>query len=419
MKKVLVVFGIFAMLASAFAERGSDGTVNLLYWQAISILNPYLSGGTKDINGSSIVLEPLARYDENGNMLPWLAAEIPTIENGGVAEDLTSITWTLKPDIVWSDGTPFTAADVVFTAEYCMNPEAGCVASNFFTDIESVEAVDDLTVTISFSVPKPFPYSAFVSAESPVLQQAQFADCLGIAAQECTEENFAPIGTGPYVVADFRANDVVTYEANPLFREADKPAFQTVVIKGGGDAASAARAVLETGEVDWSWNLQVSPEVLSQMEATGIGQVTTSFGTSIERLLLNFSNPDASLGDDRAEYMDGGNPHPFLSDPAVRQAMALAIDTEILTDIGYGVTGAVTCNILPAPEIYASTANDGCQTQDLEAANQLLEDAGWVMGSNGVRSKDGVSLNILYQTSTNAVRQDFQALIQEWWGQIG
>ncbi|MEM7734369.1 MAG: peptide ABC transporter substrate-binding protein [Deinococcota bacterium] len=419
MKKVVVLLGIFAMFASGLAERGSDGTVNLLYWQAISILNPYLSGGTKDINGSSIVLEPLARYDENGNLLPWLAAEIPTVENGGVAEDLTSITWTLKPDIVWSDGTPFTAADVVFTAEYCMNPEAGCVSSNFFTDIESVEAVDDLTVIISFSVAKPFPYSAFVSAESPILQQAQFAECLGIAAQECTEENFAPIGTGPYVVADFRANDVVTYEANPLFREADKPSFQTVVIKGGGDAASAARAVLETGEVDWSWNLQVSPEVLSQMEATGIGQVTTSFGTSIERLLLNFSNPDASLGDGRAEYMDGGNPHPFLSDPAVRQAMALAIDTEILTEIGYGVTGAVTCNILPAPEIYASTANDGCQAQDLEAANQLLEDAGWVMGSNGVRSKDGVSLNILYQTSTNAVRQDFQALIQEWWGQIG
>ncbi|MDQ3398540.1 MAG: ABC transporter substrate-binding protein, partial [Deinococcota bacterium] len=121
------------------------------------------------------------------------------------------------------------------------------------------------------------------------IQRAQFENCMGIRAQECTAQNFAPVGTGPYVVADFRANDVVSYEANPLYREADKPAFQTVVIKGGGDAPAAARAVLETGEIDWAWNLQVSPEVLSQMEATGIGTVTTSFGTSIERILFNFA----------------------------------------------------------------------------------------------------------------------------------
>lgn len=417
--KALVVMLVITLGHNALAQRGSDGTVEVLYWQAISILNPYLSGGTKDIEGSSLVLEPLARYDANGNLVPWLVSEIPTVENGGVSEDLLSITWTLRDDILWSDGTPFTAADVVFTGEYCMNPEAGCVSSNFFADIESIEAVDDFTVQINFTVPKPFPYSAFVSAESPILQQAQFADCTGIAAQECSEENFNPIGTGPFMVAEFRPNDVVRYEANPNYREADKPAFQTVIIQGGGDAASAARAALETGEVDWAWNLQVSPEVLSQMEATGIGTVVTSFGTSLERLLINFANPDSSLGDDRSEYMDGENPHPFLTDPAVREALAMAIDRAILVEIGYGQTGQVTCNIMPAPEIYASTANDGCEAQDIEGANALLDEAGWEMGSDGVRSKDGVRLSILYQTSTNAVRQDFQALIQEWWGQIG
>ncbi|MDQ3398539.1 MAG: ABC transporter substrate-binding protein, partial [Deinococcota bacterium] len=117
MIKVVVVALIFTLLGSSFAQRGRDGTVDLLYWQAISILNPYLSGGTKDIYGSSIVLEPLARYDEDGNMVPWLAQEIPTVENGGIAEDLMSITWRLKPDIVWSDGTPLTSQDAVFTAE--------------------------------------------------------------------------------------------------------------------------------------------------------------------------------------------------------------------------------------------------------------------------------------------------------------
>lgn len=364
------------------------------------------------------MLEPLARYAPDGSFIPYLAAEIPTLENGGVAEDLTSITWKLRDDVVWSDGTPFTAADVVFTGTYCMNDEAGCVARNFFTDIASVEALDDYTVRINFSVPKPNPYSAFVSAESPILQAAQFADCVGVRAQECTDENFYPIGTGPYVVTDFRPNDVVTYEANPNYREADKPAFQTVVIKGGGDAASAARAVLETGEADWAWNLQVAPEILAQMEAAGVGQLTLAYSTSVERVLVNFSNPDPALGDDRGEYLDGNNPHPILSDLRVRQALSMAIDREVLVEVGYGPTGSVTCNIIPAPSIYADDRTD-CLAQDVEGANALLDEAGWVRGADGIRAKDGVRMSLLFQTSTNAVRQDFQALIKEWWAEIG
>src|SRR5690606_41966376 len=112
------------------------------------------------------------------------------------------------------------------------------------------------------------------------------------------------------------------------YREADKPAFSEVVIKGGGDAASAARAVMETGEADWAWNLQVDPVVLAQMEAAGIGQLTTSFGTSMERVMFQWTNVDPSLGDDRGELMGGNNPHPFLTDRRVRQAMAMAIDQE-------------------------------------------------------------------------------------------
>jgi peptide/nickel transport system substrate-binding protein len=414
-----LVVGLLALMGASLAQQGRDGTVTLLYWQAVSILNPYLSGGTKDIYGSSIVLEPLARYAPDGSFIAYLAAEIPTVENGGISEDLTSITWTLRDDVVWSDGTPFTSADVVFTGAYCMSDEAGCTARNFFTDIESIEAQGDHAVTITFSVAKPFPYAAFVSAESPILQKAQFEGCLGVRAQECAAQNFGPIGTGPFMVSDFRPNDVVTYEANPLYREAGKPAFQTVILKGGGDAASAARAVLETGEADWAWNLQVAPEVLARMEAAGIGQLTSSFGTSVERILVNFTNVDASLGTDRGEYMGGNNPHPILSDLRVRQALSKAIDREILVEIGYGPTGATTCNIIPAPAIYASTANDDCLVQDMEEANRLLDEAGWVRGADGVRVKDGRRFSLLYQTSTNAVRQDFQALVKEWWEELG
>ncbi|MEX0345228.1 MAG: peptide ABC transporter substrate-binding protein [Rhizobiaceae bacterium] len=406
----------FAMTSAASAERGSDGHLNIIYWQAASILNPYLSGGTKDIESSSMVLEPLAYYDENGNMVPALASEIPTVENGGVSADLTSITWKLKEGVVWSDGSPLTANDVVFSANYCMDPAGGCNALSNFTDVSNVEAVDNLTVKITFGVPKPFPYGPFVGTTAPIIQAAQFKDCMGAKAPECTDQNFNPIGTGPFKVVEFKANDVVTYEANPMYRDPAKPAFATATFKGGGDAASAARSVLETGEFDYAWNLQVEPEVLAQMAAAGKGKVVTSFGTSVERLMVNLTNPDPALGDERATAK---HPHPFLSDPAVRRALSLAIDRQILVDAGYGAAGQVTCNVLPAPAIYASTNNDWCKTQDVDAANKLLDDAGWARGSDGIRAKDGVRLSILYQTSTNSVRQGTQALIKQMWSAIG
>jgi peptide/nickel transport system substrate-binding protein len=408
--------------SSVQAKRGGDGQLNLLYWQAPSTMNPNLSGGTKELEASSVVIEPLARYDEKGNLLPWLAVEIPTVGNGGVAKDLTSITWKIKKGIKWSDGSAFTADDAVFTYEYCTNPDTGCTQTNYYSDIQSVKALDSHTVKITFTVAKPFPYAAFVGYNSPILQKAQFAGCQGTKAQECTEQNFHPIGTGPFKVVDFKPNDVIVFEANPNYRDASKPAFGRLVFKGGGDATSAARAVLETGEMDYAWNLQVEPEILSKMEQAGKGTVVSAFGTAVERLMVNFTNPDPALGDMRSEYIGGSNnrnTHPFLAEYNVRRALSLAIDRQILVDAGYGKAGTIGCNVLPAPAIYASSANDECKTPNVAEANRLLDAAGWKRGSDGIREKGGIRLSILFQTSTNSVRQASQAFIKEMWKQIG
>ena len=418
---LIAAVAVMAMVSSTVhAERGRDGHLNILYWQAASTVNPYLSGGTKDIEAASLVIEPLAHYDENGNMVPMLVDEIPTVENGGVASDLRSITWKLTPGIKWSDGTPLTAHDVVFSGAYCLHEEGGCNSTSYFSDVTKFEALDDHTVKIHFGVAKPFPYGPFVGSTTPIIQKAQFQDCMGAKAQECTEQNFGPIGTGPFKVEEFRANDVITFSANEHYRDPDKPAFATATFKGGGDAASAARAVLETGEFDYAWNLQVEPEVLEQMAAAGKGTVVTAFGTSVERLMVNQTNDDPSLGPEkRSLYLDGTNPHPFLSDPAVRRALSLAIDRQILVEAGYGAAGKPTCNVLPAPAVYASNANDECVTQDVDEANRILDEAGWMPGGDGVRAKDGVRLSILYQTSTNSVRQGTQAFVKQMWEQIG
>jgi peptide/nickel transport system substrate-binding protein len=408
----------FALVgAPAMAERGTDGDLKIIFWQAVSTMNPYLSGGTKEVYAASMVIEPLARYDETGNLVPMLAAEIPTVENGGVAADLKSITWKLKPDLKWSDGSAVTAEDAIFTWKYCTAPDGGCAQGAYFEGVTNVEAVDASTIKISFADPKPYPYSAFVGGQAPVIQAAQFKDCLGIKAPECTAANFGPIGTGPFVVKEFKPNDVVTFEANPNYRDPAKPAFASVTLKGGGDAASAARSVLETGEFDYAWNMQVEPEILAQMMSAGKGKIEVAFGTQVERIDLNPYGVDPSLGDKRSTKEAG--PHPALSDPAVRRALSIAIDREIIDEAGYGDNGKPTCNILPAPDIYVSTAVDWCLKQDIEGANKLLEDAGWKMGSDGIREKDGVKLSFLYQTSTNSVRQGTQALIKDMWSQIG
>jgi len=411
--------------AAGHEDRGRDGNVSIIYWQAPSILNPFLSGGTKDVESASMIIEPLARYDQDGNLVPWLVDEVPTVGNGGVSEDLTSITWNITPGIVWSDGTPFTSADVKFTYEYCTHPEGGCAQVTKFEGVASVETPDDLTVVVNFEGPTPFPYGPFVGGESPIIQAAQFADCLGAKAPECTEANFNPIGTGPFQVVEFKPNDVITMEANPNYREPGKPAFATVTFKGGGDATAAGRAVMETGEFDYAWNLQLAPDVIAQMEEGGMGTPVAGFGPLVERIMLNNTNPDPALPADQRsvsilnDAKEQTNPHPFLGDPAVYKAMSMAIDRPLLVEIGYGQAGRVTCNWVPAPAIYNSDALS-CDVQDIAGANALLDEAGIVdTDGDGVREKDGVPLRVLYQTSTNAVRQDFQALIKQWWSEIG
>jgi len=219
------------------------------------------------------------------------------------------------------------------------------------------------------------------------------------------------------VVEDFRPNDVISLVANENYRDPDKPAFATMTFKGGGDATSAGRAVLETGEFDYAWNLQLAPDVIANMEEAGEGEALAAFGTLVERIEINLTDPSPSLPE--GERATAQHPHPFLTDPAVRKALSMAIDRVLLTEIGYGKAGKPTCDWVPGPDVYAAN-NTHCLEQDIEGAKALLEEAGWTdSDGDGVREKDGVKLSLLYQTSTNAVRQDFQALIKQWWSEIG
>lgn len=389
--------------------------LRLLFWQAPTLLNPYLNPSFSDV--ASLALEPMAIYAPTGELMPVLAESIPTVENGGVAADFSSITWQLKEGLKWSDGSPVTSDDVVFTADYCMAEGSGCASAQLFAGIKSVEALDDRTVRLNFEGAKVFPYGALVSGNSPILQKAQFKDCIGDQAAQCSDANFMPIGTGPYVVSSFKPADVAEFTANPNYRTAGLPKTPQVIVKAGGDAAATGRAVLQTDEADYGWNLQLDPAVLKEMAAGGYGVVYSTEGSMVERLEVNRTDPSPDLPE--GERSTPKHPHPFLTDLRVRKALSMAIDRGVLAEVGYGPAGSATCNLIPAPAVYASDY-DGCLTADPEGAKALLDEAGWVdSDGDGIRDKDGRKLAILYQSSTNTVRQNVQSLVKQMWEDIG
>ena len=397
------------------SKQQNSSTLKLLYWQAPTILNPHLSTGFKDAEASRVTLEPLASFDNEGNLIPFLAESIPTVENGGVAADGKSVTWKLKQDVKWSDGEPFTAEDVVFTYNFLSNPQVGAVSAGTYEVVSSVEAIDDYTVKVNFKEVNPAWSLFFVGGDGMILPQHIYESYNGENAREAPG-NLQPIGTGAYRVVDFRPGDTVIYEPNPEFRQGEQLGFERVELKGGGDATSAARAVLQTGDADFAYNLQVEAPVLDKLAAAGQGKVVSNYSALMERIQINHSDPNRVAPSGERSSVDF--PHPFLSDRTVRQALALAVDRDTIAEQLYGVTGKATANFLVAPPEYVSPNTSYEYNPD--QAKKLLDQAGWKdSNGNGTRDQNGVEMQMVFQTSVNPLRQKTQAVVKQGLQSIG
>ncbi len=398
---------------AAAGRRGESGVLKLLYWQAPTIVNPHLSIGTKDFHAARVCLEPLLTVNAAGVFTPVLAAEVPSRANGGVAADGRSVTYKLKQGVKWADGRPLGVDDVVFTFQFIINKETGSTTYASYDNIEKVEALTPSTVKITFKGPTPAWYLPFVGTNGMVLPKHALESYVGSNARNAPF-NLKAFGTGPYKVDSFRPGDLVVYSINEFFRDPTKPAFQQVQIKGGGDATSAARAVLETGEYDYAWNLQVEWPVLEAMTRGRKGVILTEGGGGVEQIFCNMTDPNKEVDGQRASVKA---PHPFLTDPKVRQALGLAMDRETIAKQLYGIEGVATANVLTTP-----TRLNSKNTKivfDIAKANQLLDEAGWQRGPDGIRSKGGVKLQVTYSTSVNTLRQKEQEIVKAGWAKIG
>ena len=387
-------------------KRGGGGTLKTLWWQGSTLLNPYFAVGTKDQDGSRIFYEPLASWDPDGNLAPVLATEVPSLQNGGLSKDGKTVTWKLKKGVQWHDGKPFTADDVVFNWEYAADPATAAWTIATYKDIKA-EKVDSHTVRVTFPKPTPFWADAFVGVRGMIIPKHVFEPFKGGKSREAPA-NLRPVGTGPYRYVDFKPGDIVKGELNPTYHLPNRPYFDTIEMKGGGDAVSAARAVLQTGEYDYAWNLQVEDEILKRLEQGGRGKVDIVAGGDIEHIQCNFTDPWKEVDGERSSLK---TKHPFLSDPAVRQALGLLVDRSSVQEQIYGRTGISTANFLNAPERFRSKTTKW--EFSVDKANQILDAAGWKRGSDGIREKGGVKLKMVYQSSTNASRQKTQAIVKQ------
>src|SRR5436309_2003017 len=219
-------------------KRGGGGIVKTLWWQAPTLLNPHFANGTKDQDASRIFYEPLGAYDPDGNIVPVLAAEVPSLQNGQVAKDGLSVTWRLKKNVVWHDGKPFTADDVVFNWEYVLDPATSAVTVGQYRDISRIDKLDNHTVKLVFKSPTPFWSAAFCGPTGMIIPKHLFQAYKGDKSREAPT-NLKPVGTGPYRFVDFKPGDIVRGELNSSYHVANRPFFDQIEMKRGGDGVRA------------------------------------------------------------------------------------------------------------------------------------------------------------------------------------
>ena len=386
-------------------KRGGGGDLRALMWDAPTLLHPHFGRGLRDFTVSRLFYEPLAAPTAEGTFAPILAEELPSLKNGGLSKDGQWVIWKLKRNVVWHDGAPFTADDVIFNWTFAIDPATAATSRAGYEEVARIDKIDQYTVKVVFKKPEPFWPLVFTGGG--LLPRHVFAPIKGTGAREAIGMVRA-VGTGPYRLVEFKPGDMIRAELNPTYHVPNRPFFDRLEIKCGGDAPSAARAVMQTGEYDFGYYLLVEDEVLRRIEQGGKGRVLNLPSSGVSFIQCNQSDPWKEVDGERS---NAKVPHPYLTDQAVRTALSLLVDRASIHEHVLGRTGRPTANFLNAPERYRS--KNTSWEFNVDKANQILDQAGWARGADGIRAKDGVKLKALFQAASNATVQKVQAVFKQ------
>ena len=379
-----------------------------LYEEPDSLL-PNLSSETFATMVMDGLYAPLIYGTPQGQLMPGIATAVPTIANGLVSADLKTVTFHLRPGLVWSDGQPLDARDVDYSWKLWANPKAAAYNTTFVTDIASADVSSD-NLSITFHLKSPF--VSFVSqwADGGLAAPlpAHVYSSMDPAAIVKSPDNLnPPVTSGPFMMSESKPGDHYTIVRNPKYYLASQglPYLDKVVFRIVTDQNTILKDV-QSGSIDSAWFLDVSKalayEQLSDYSTIGDGGGTGTNSYSWEAIWINFNNK-----------ILGGNPE-------VRQAMSMAVDQQSLIQVARRGFAGTRCQDHPSVQVPGYTASLACPKFDLAAANQLLASHGWVMGADGVRSKNGQRLEFQYSTTAgNLWRSDDQLINQQNFLKIG
>jgi peptide/nickel transport system substrate-binding protein len=379
----LVLLMLGSLAGTAFAQESpyySDtegpavpgGNVRFLLYEDPNTLNPIAGATSIAYQVIASITEGLTENAPDGSFIPVLAAELPTLENGGVSADLTTVTWKLKEGVLWSDGTPFTSEDVVFSWQAAKDAANGSALASDYALISDVQAPDPLTVVVTYSS-----FNAGYLDQFPwILPKHATGDVTGMREWAF---NRAPIGTGPFVLTDWSSGEYLQLSRNENYREEGKPYLDGITFMVVPDEAVRTAMMIEEGAEIMLWP---GTEPGEQINASGVAAERTAPGIWVVEMRFNLSKP-----------FDGDPavtpPHPMFGDVRVRDAITKAVNRDRIKD---ELLAGSTVYDIDSPLAVGWMA---CQvepfTYDPEAAKELLDEAGWRdEDGNGIREAHGV-----------------------------
>jgi len=361
-------------MGPARAEDAPKGQIVVGFSQEPTVFNPHLLHIEVDEGVHFAIFDPLFDVDAKGNFYPLLAKEVPTVENGGISAD--GLTWklTLRDDVKWHDGTPFTAEDVKFTLELLVNPDFRSwrrTGHNLVRDLTVVSPTE-----ITWRMESPFaPYAAILASTFIVPRHAF----------DFKWKNRVP-------------GDHIELEANAGYF-GDGPYLERVVLKYIPEM-TVLYTQLKTGDIDVLALQWISPDNYEEAKTLPDRVVEVIGAPFFEGLSLNLERPQ-------------------FKDQAVREALYYAVDKQTIIDALYYGVPKPTESYMPR-ESYYYNADLPVQQYDLDKARALLDGAGWVPGSDGIREKDGVKLAFTCSTTSgNHLREQAQQFLQQSFREIG